>query len=125
MTTTTPVGNNTSPSQAAAAQAALSTDEQNFLKLLTTQLQNQDPTNPLDTNQMTQQIAMLSQVEQQVNTNKNLEQLVTLMSSTQYNSIVSYIGKQIEAPGNAGALQNGHALFAYYLQGAADHTNIT
>jgi len=119
-----PINSSTS-GQAARASASLGNDIDNFLKLLTVQLKNQDPTDPMDTNAVTQQIATLSQVEQQINTNKNLETLITLMNSTQYNSIVNYIGKQIEAPGNAGALENGHALFAYYLQDNAARTNVT
>lgn len=106
----------TPPSQSASATQRLSSDYQNFLKLLTTQLKNQDPTDPTDTGELTQQIAMLSQVEQQISTNSNLEKLLGLYGATQYNSLVSYIGKQIEAPGNSGALQDGKATFAYYVQ---------
>lgn len=103
-------------SQSTVASKQLSSDYQNFLKLLTVQLKNQDPTNPTDTDQLTQQIAMLSQVEQQISTNKNLEKLLGLYGATQYNSLVAYIGKQIEAPGNTGALENGKATFAYYVE---------
>jgi flagellar basal-body rod modification protein FlgD len=122
--------NANTPSQSSTASATLGSNINDFLHLLTVQLQNQDPTSPLDTNQVTAQIAQLSQVEQQINTNKNLETLITLMNATQYNSIISYIGKQIEAPGNAGALQTNadgtkKAEFAYYLQSEADHTAIT
>lgn len=96
-----------------------------FLKLLTTQLRNQDPTSPQDTNQLTQQIATLSQVEQQINTNKNLEKLVTAFAATQYNSVVSYIGKQIEAPGDVAGLENGNARFVYYMPKEAQTNEIT
>lgn len=98
---------------------------QQFLHLLTTQLQNQDPTDPTDTNALTQQIATLSQVEQQINTNKNLEQLISLYNATQFNSLVNYIGKQIEADGNLGALQGGRAQFAYYLEKEAENVAVT
>lgn len=106
----------TNNSQASDALKTLSGDYQNFLKLLTVQMQNQDPTNPTDTNQLTQQIAMLSSVEQQINTNKNLEKLIDLTNSTQFNNVVGYIGKRIEAPGSAGYLQNQKAEFVYYLE---------
>jgi len=86
-----------------------------FLKLLTTQLQNQDPTSPTDTNQVTQQIATLSQVEQQLKTNTNLEKLVSLYQATQYNNLTNYIGRKIEAEGNVGELRNGNASFNYNL----------
>lgn len=97
----------------------------NFLTLLTTQLQNQDPTEPADTNQLTQQIATLSQVEQQLETNKNLEAMITLFGSTQYNSLVSYIGRQIEAEGDVAELKDGNADFVYYLGADADTVEIT
>lgn len=117
--------NTATGSKAADALKSLSGDYENFLKLLTVQLQNQDPTEPTDVNQLTQQIAILSQVEQQINANANLEKLVAMYSTTQYNSAVNYIGRQIEAPGNAGALYNGQAQFAYYLNDKATVTNIT
>lgn len=96
-----------------------------FLKLLTTQLKNQDPTSPTDTNQLTQQIASLSQVEQQINTNKKLEELVNAFAATQYNSVVSYIGKRIEAPGNVAGLTDGEAKFIFYLPKEAQSNEIT
>ena len=107
------------------SKSGVSQNYEDFLKLLTVQLQNQDPTAPQDTNQLTQQIATLSQVEQQLNTNQNLEKLISLYNATQYNSVVSYIGKQIEAAGDVGALQNGKATFAYYLEREAETIDIT
>ena len=112
-------------SQSNAATQQVSKQYSDFLRLLTTQLQNQDPTSPFDTNEMTQQIATLSQVEQQINTNKNLETLIGMITATQYNSVVSYIGKQVEANGNQGALENGKAPFVYYLAKDADVVDIT
>jgi flagellar basal-body rod modification protein FlgD len=53
------------------AMKALSSNFSTFLTLLTTQLKNQDPTSPMDSNQFTQQLVMYSQVEQQINTNGN------------------------------------------------------
>ena len=67
-----------STSTAAAGQSALNVNESDFLKLLTTQLQNQDPTAPMDSNQFVQQLVSLSQVEQAVNTNTDLEKLISL-----------------------------------------------
>jgi flagellar basal-body rod modification protein FlgD len=112
-----PIGNTNTNAQSSNALKTLGGDYENFLKLLTVQLQNQDPTNPTDTTQLTQQIAMLSQVEQQINTNKNLEKLIDLTNATQFNNVVGYIGKRIEAPGSAGYLQNNRAEFVYYLDG--------
>ncbi|MFW0777614.1 MAG: flagellar hook assembly protein FlgD [Rickettsiales bacterium] len=96
-----------------------------FLTLLTTQLQNQDPSDPTDTNALTQQIATLSQVEQQLKTNDNLETLIGLYGATQYNSVVSYIGKQVEAEGDIAELKDGEANFVYYLNADAATVDIT
>jgi flagellar basal-body rod modification protein FlgD len=117
--------NNITGNGSTNAHRNLDSNYQDFLRLLTTQLQHQDPTDPTDTNQLTQQIATLSQVEQQINTNTNLEKLITLFNTTQYNSVVSYIGKQVEADGNAGALENGQARFAYYLGAPAGEVKVT
>ncbi len=111
-------------SKTSAAQTALSGTLNDFLKLLTTQLKNQDPTEPADTNQMTQQIASLSQVEQQINTNSNLEKLLSAYSSSQTSSAVSYIGKQIDAPGNQSVLAGGGAIFIYDLPSDAASVNV-
>ena len=124
MVTTSGVTANSNLSQSDRARQTLSKDYENFLKLLTVQLSNQDPTQPLDTNQVTAQIAQLSQVEQSVNMNKNLEQLVALFTTTQYNSVASYLGKQIDAEGNSGVLHNGRAPFAYYLDSEAATTTV-
>lgn len=112
-------------SKAAAAAAGFGNDFQSFLTLLTTQLKNQDPTEPLDTNQFTQQIATLSQVEQSISTNKNLEKLVSLAGGGQINQAVNYIGRNIDAIGSKGVLTNGQANFAYELPSAAASAKVT
>ncbi|NBX03575.1 MAG: hypothetical protein EBR02_05895 [Alphaproteobacteria bacterium] len=102
-----------------AATSALNNQYMDFLKLLTTQLQNQDPTAPTDTNQLTQQIASLNQVQQQININDNLKQLISLYGMSQTSDAVSYIGKQVESAGNQGILigpdGNKQAAFVYNL----------
>ncbi len=115
-------GKNSSSTNKDAVKAQ--TNYQDFLKLLTTQLQNQDPTAPADTNQLTQQIATLSQVEQQINTNQNLQKLISLFNTTSMNSVVGYIGKQVESDGDKGVLQNGDASFVYNLDKDAESAKI-
>ena len=99
-------------------------DRDNFLFLLTTQLKNQDPTNPTDTNQVTQQIALLSQVEQQTKSNSFLEKLVGMYTQSQANTAVNYIGRQVEAAGNKGELKNSKASFVYTLPAGVDKTTV-
>jgi len=76
-----------------------------FLTLLTTQLQNQDPLSPMDSNQFTQQLVMFSQVEQQINTNDNLQSLIALDLSQTANSAVNYIGRSVVMTNGEGSLQ--------------------
>ena len=113
------------PGASETAQRTLGQNFDDFLRLLTTQLQNQDPTEPLDTNQFTQQLATLSQVEQQIATNKNLEQLIANSTAGQINDAVSYIGKTIDAKGSNGVLDSGRGEFSYTLPFAATKTTVS
>jgi len=106
-----------------AANSLVSTTE-DFLKLLTVQLQNQDPTKPLETDQITQQIASLSQVEQQINTNKNLEKLTAAFNISQAAVSVSYIGKMAEAPGDQVPLSGGQGIIVYELASEAQDVQV-
>ncbi|MGY4482257.1 flagellar hook assembly protein FlgD [Bradyrhizobium sp. LM3.2] len=73
--------------------ATLAGNFQTFLTLLTTQLQNQNPLDPLDTNQFTQQLVQFAGVEQQLKTNDSLSQLVTLQQTTQATQALGFVGK--------------------------------
>jgi flagellar basal-body rod modification protein FlgD len=86
-----------------------------FLTLLTTQLQNQDPLSPMDTNQFTQQLVSFSQVEQQIDTNNYLQQLIQLQTAGQTMAALPMIGQTIEYNGASAPLQNGQASFVYTL----------
>ncbi|HET7680033.1 MAG TPA: flagellar hook capping FlgD N-terminal domain-containing protein [Xanthobacteraceae bacterium] len=66
-----------------------------FLRLLTTQLQNQNPLEPLDTNQFTQQLVQFAQVEQQLRSNEQLETLVAIQKSTQSSAALDFVGKTV------------------------------
>ncbi|MDX2073108.1 MAG: flagellar hook assembly protein FlgD [Alphaproteobacteria bacterium] len=112
-------------SKADKAADTLFSNTEDFIKLLTVQLQNQDPSKPLETDQITQQIASLSQVEQQINTNKNLESLIAAFTRQQVSSNVPYIGKLVEAPGNLASLLGGTGVFVYNLDKEANDVQIT
>jgi flagellar basal-body rod modification protein FlgD len=129
MTTTTPVTTpsattNTSTSSSNSSQQ-LAGNFQTFLKLLTTQLQNQDPTSPMDSNQFTQQLVMYSQVEQQINTNDNLTKLLSLTQNQTNNLAMSYIGKNIVLSDGTGQLTNGAANWTYGMDNIAANTSLT
>src|ERR1700754_3604547 len=68
-----------------------------FLSLLTTQLQNQNPLDPLDTNQFTSQLVQFSSVEQQLKTNDFLEALLLSNGNAASSQAVGYIGKEVTA----------------------------
>ena len=72
----------------------LSSNFSTFLTLLTTQLKNQDPTAPMDSNQFTQQLVQFSQVEQQIDTNTNLKTLITPGHSARRPPIASSLSGQ-------------------------------
>ena len=80
-----------------------------FLQLLTTQLQNQNPLDPLDTNQFTQQLVQFAQVEQQMKSNSQLATLVSLQQTAQSTTALSYIGSTVVVDGSTGSLANGSA----------------
>jgi flagellar basal-body rod modification protein FlgD len=121
MVTATSSSTSTTPSASTTDAATISGDFNFFLKMLTTQLKNQDPTAPMDVSQMTAQIAQYSAVEQQVKTNKNLEMLLADNRQSQLSTAVSYIGKEVETEGNTGNLIQSQATFSYQLPKAA-HT---
>src|SRR5499427_6657524 len=96
-----------------------------FLTLLTTQLQNQDPLSPLDTNQFTQQLVSFSQVEQAINTNTTLSNLLSLQQADQSIAALPLVGHTVEYTDNHGALVDGKAEFAYNLPSQAKSATIT
>lgn len=78
-----------------AGQQELSSNFSQFLTLLTTQLQNQDPLNPMDSTQFTQQLVEYSQVEQQLDTNSKLDNLTSLSMNSTMSLALGYVGKDI------------------------------
>jgi flagellar basal-body rod modification protein FlgD len=110
---TTPLPPSTSGSSAAATNALASQqiagNFQSFLTLLTTQLQNQDPTSPLDTNQFTQQLVQFAGVQQQLNTNDSLATLVSLQQTAQSTQALTFVGKTAVVNGSTTALTNSSA----------------
>lgn len=99
-----------------SAASALASDFDTFLQLLTTQLQHQDPTSPMDPNQFTEQLVQFSQVEQQININKNLEAMLAMMQTQQSSANLDYIGKVVDVDSSEVALtEGGSAYWAYEL----------
>lgn len=105
-------GTNSSSQQ---ASNQLSADMNTFLTLLTTQLKYQDPLDPMDTAEFTNQLVQYSSVEQAIQTNSKLETLLNLNMSNLGAQAVSYIGKIAQVLGDVMPLEDGHAKATYTL----------
>lgn len=77
-----------------SAATATSADFDTFLKMLTAQLKNQDPLNPMEGTEFAVQLATFSGVEQQAQTNKLLNQMITQMGGSGLGQIATWIGKE-------------------------------
>jgi flagellar basal-body rod modification protein FlgD len=97
------------PSLSSTAGSTLAGNFQTFLTLLTTQLKNQNPLDPLDTNQFTQQLVQFAGVEQQLKTNDQLTTLVSLQQTAQATQALGFVGKTAVVDGSTAALTNGSA----------------
>jgi flagellar basal-body rod modification protein FlgD len=95
--------------------AKLSENLDNFLTILTTQLQHQDPLSPMDTHEFTNQLVQFASVEQGIQSNKNLESLIGLQETNIVVGAVSFMGKNVEVLGQTTKLENGSAEFFYTL----------
>lgn len=96
-----------------------------FLLLLTTQLQHQDPLEPMDSGEFTSQLVQFASVEQQISQNRNLEELIKINRINRAASVVSFLGKRIEATGDTTVLSNGYAEWDYALPEVAEDVTLT
>ena len=90
-------------------QGHLAGNFQTFLTLLTTQLKNQNPLDPLDTNQFTAQLVQFAQVEQQLKSNDQLATLVSLQKTAQNTAALEFVGQTVGVDGATAPLSNGTA----------------
>ncbi|TNE36339.1 MAG: flagellar hook assembly protein FlgD [Alphaproteobacteria bacterium] len=99
--------------KANVAQTNLASNFDDFLTLLTTQLTNQDPLNPTDSTEFTNQLVNFTNVEQSIATNQNLESLIQLQQVAQQNSqaatMIDYLGKKVGSDLNIAGLKDGNA----------------
>ncbi|WP_417783167.1 flagellar hook assembly protein FlgD [Terasakiella pusilla] len=102
----------------------LADDLDDFMTLLTTQLQHQDPLDPMDANEFTTQLVQFASVEQQIQQNANLEYLLNAQENSQLASVASYVGRMVEAETNQVQVYNGEAEFNYILHEDAVSTLI-
>jgi flagellar basal-body rod modification protein FlgD len=105
---TTVVSATSTPSSSSSSSSSSSTSTtpgiadnfQTFLTLLTTQLQNQNPLDPLDTNQFTQQLVQFAGVEQQLKSNDQLKSLIDIEKSAQATQALVYVGNTVAVDGS-------------------------
>ncbi|HEX2525615.1 MAG TPA: flagellar hook capping FlgD N-terminal domain-containing protein [Geminicoccus sp.] len=103
-----------------SAASTLTDNFDSFLSLLTTQLQNQDPLSPMDTETFTQQLVQFTSVEQSIKTNDSLEQLISLVQGARQTSSLGYLGTTVEAKSDRIALgASGPASISFELPSAA------
>src|SRR5262245_13625608 len=111
MTTINPAATATSGSSVSNAldRTEIASNFTQFLQLLTTQLKNQNPLDPLDTNQFTQQLVQFAQVEQQLKSNDQLSTLVSLQKTAQATQALGFVGETVAVDGASAPLENGQA----------------
>lgn len=102
----------------ALSRAKLSENFDTFLTLLTAQLSNQDPLNPVDSAAFTQQLVQYSQVEQQIETNDQLKSLLAQAGVSNGAAAVAYIGKNAVLNSDIARLSGGAATWGYDVTGA-------
>ncbi len=105
----------TSNSSISGSRQGIADNFDTFLQLLTTQLKNQNPLDPLDTNAFTQQLVQFSSVEQQLKTNDFLSALVQANTNSVQTNAVNYIGKSVTAAGTRSELVGGKAVWNFNL----------
>src|ERR1700716_1427385 len=97
-----PIVSATTPPSASSASSAgttLAGNFQAFLTILTTQLKNQNPLDPLDSNQFTQQLVQFAGVEQQLKSNDQLKTLIDIQKSAQATQALIYVGNTVAVEG--------------------------
>ncbi len=110
--------------QSADSKAKLEEDLNRFLSLLIAQLKNQDPLDPMDSNEFTQQLVQFASVEQQIFQNANLEKLLDIQQTNQISSMVDFIDTMVEVEGKKLPLDNSHAEFSYTMPFGAKSATI-
>ena len=106
--TSSTAGTSSSSSSSAtnSAMQSISGNFDTFLQLLTTQLQNQDPLDPMDTDSFTQELVEFASVEQQIDMNTNMQTLISMQQTTEATSAMQLVGSTVTISGNSSTLSN-------------------
>ncbi len=106
-------GSTASASSRATSQLTANFDT--FLTLLTTQLRNQDPLEPLDTEKFTEQLVQFAGVEQSIQTNQHLEALLALQTSSANETALAMVGRVATVDSDRAVLSDEAARWTYAL----------
>src|ERR1700760_4738790 len=121
--------NTAAPASSAAAStspsnslASLSSNFNDFLNLLMTQLKNQDPSSPMDANSFTTELVEFSSVEQQINTNASLNTLIQLTQAGDVSQATAVVGKQVTVQSAQIPLQDSNGMLVFTAAAAGPAT---
>ena len=114
-----------SGSSTPSSSKTLANNFDQFLTLLTTQLKNQSPLDPLDTNQFTAQLVQFASVEQQIKSNDTLAQLLVATKASTATNALGFVGMEITADGTTTKLENGSATWNLTVPRAAPRSTVT
>ncbi len=106
---------NNATNRIAGGTTMLASNFETFLALLTSQLKNQDPLSPVDSNQFTAQLTQMAGVEQQLLTNELLKSLVSAQGDGGLAGAANYIGKEATAAWSATKFTDGGAKWSYEI----------
>ncbi|KZM50500.1 FlgD immunoglobulin-like domain containing protein [Labrenzia sp. OB1] len=112
-------------STTSADDARTSIDGDEFLLLMVQQLQNQDPTNPADTNEYISQMIDSASYETQSDISSQITSLTDTISNYMSSQGLGYLGQTVEAIGNTTSLQDGEAQWSYTLESEAENVTIS
>src|SRR6476620_1354947 len=96
---TTTASTQNATGKTATDKSMLASNIAQFITLRTTQLKNQNPLDPLDTNQFTQQLVQFASVEQQIKQNTTLTALLTASKATTNTNALGFVGMEVTADG--------------------------
>ncbi|MCA8901815.1 MAG: flagellar biosynthesis protein FlgD [Hyphomonas sp.] len=115
-------------SSAAAATAATAADVgkefNSFIKLLTAQVQNQDPLAPLDSTQFVEQLATFSSLEQQVHSNDTLEKIATLIGDLHTIASAGYLGSTVSVETTWAPFNNAAVEYAVEIPASVERADL-
>ncbi len=99
-------------------------DLNTFLDILTTQLQNQDPTEPMDAQEFTKQLVQFAGIEKQIQTNQKMDDLIAINEQSQVSYALGFLGKNVEFASSYLNVEDSHGEFLFDLEENADRVKI-